>query len=146
MQSTEANCGPAAASNALEAMGIRRSQAEMEGLCKTTAAGGTDNRKMLAGLRRVDGVDATVLDEAREDVAILRLFAALDHGQAVLLLVDPTDQDTEGSHWVAAVGLLGPRILVADSAANDLVTSYDKPGLCARWKCRGRRPYYGVIL
>jgi hypothetical protein len=146
MQDSQAGCGPASMSNALEAMGIVRSQAECEALCGTTGTAGTSPRALLRAIRSVEGLVPVVVDEKRKDVAILRLFAALDYGQAVIMAVDATLADPEGSHWVAAVGLLGPRVLIADPAETYLVTSLSKEALLDRWACKGRKPFYAIIL
>ncbi len=139
MQDTAANCGPAGMSNALAALGIARSQAECEALAKTTAAEGTSPAKLLRGLKSLEGVRPVVLKETRQDVALLRLDKALRYGRPVILLVD------DGQHWVAAIGQLGERYLVADGADNELVLSLDMAALAARW-IEDERTYYGVIL
>lgn len=136
MQDTAANCGPAALSNALDAMGIKRSQDECAALCKTTATEGTSPKKLLAAITAV-GRKGIVIKERRTSVALAFLEGALSRGRSVVLCVD------NDSHWVAAVGLLGDRVLVADSADNDLVLSYDLAGLAKRW---GEGRYYGIAL
>lgn len=55
----------------------------------------------------------------------------------MILLVDAN------SHWVAAVGRLGDRILVADSADNDLVLSYSAEQLVDRW---AGPAFFGIVL
>jgi len=135
LQSTSANCGPASLSNALAAVGVVRTEAECEALCATTGTDGTSARGLLKAVRAV-GREPIVIDERRALVAYLRLEAALRVGRAVVLCVDAM------SHWVAAVGLLGARVLVADPADNELVTSVTPDALEARWSHNGRR--YGV--
>jgi ABC-type bacteriocin/lantibiotic exporter with double-glycine peptidase domain len=137
MQDTEANCGPASLSNALLALGITRSQAECEVLCGQTGAG-VDERKMKRAIEAV-GRSPAVISERRPVVALLFLERLLADGRPVLLAVD------EDSHWVTAVAKLGPRVLVADPADNELVLSYDVEVLAARWVGpRGR--YYGLAV
>ena len=138
MQDTAANCGPASVSNALQALGVIRSQQECEQLCKTSATDGTTGRNMVKALTSL-GFSPAVIREKREDVAALRLRMALHQGRPLVLCVDNWE------HWVAAVGVLGERILVADPADNELVLSYDVGALLRRWG-GDAAPYYGVIL
>lgn len=137
MQDTAANCGPASLSNALAAVGVVRTQQECEGLCRTTAIKGTDLRSLQAGIKAV-GRTPRVLSERRFDVAYSFLCDALRGEEAAVLCVD------KGDHWVAAIGLLGERVLIADSADNELVLSLAPDMLKARWLSTAR--YYGVIL
>lgn len=142
LQTSQANCGPAALSNALSAIGIERSIKECEVLCSVSAAEGTSAAKLVRALSKIDGVSPFRIDERRIDVASLLLRAALDDGRPAILLVDQWD------HWVAAIGLLGSgRVLVADSADSDLVLSYTWAQLVKRWGCvEARRPFWGVVL
>jgi hypothetical protein len=139
MQDTEANCGPTAMHNALAAMGIPRTVPECEALCKTKSAG-TTPAKLLRALRAVEGLAPVVFHETRRDVALLRLAQALGLGRPVILSV------ANGTHWVAAIGRLGDRVLVADSDSNELVYSRDPNTLANWWAEKTARPYYGVIL
>lgn len=140
MQDSQAGCGPATLSNALAAVGIRRSVPECEVLCGTTATAGTPIGKMIKALRALDvaGIDGLPLKERRRDVAVLKLEKALRAQRPVLMVVD------NGGHWVAAVGMIGNRILVADPADNELVLSYEPEELLTRWDTGGT--YYGVIV
>ena len=141
MQDTQANCGPAAMSNALAALGIVRPTQECEKLCKTTATKGTSPQKLQTGLKAIEGLTPTVIKEKRSDVAILRLEKALSLGRPAIICVG------DGTHWVATVGRLGDRYLVADSADVELVLSKTADELAAWWHERGAtNPYYGVIL
>ncbi len=136
LQDNQANCGPAAMSNALAAIGLLRSQDECTVLAKTSATEGTSTKKLLAAIRAV-GRFPLVINEKRPSVAILYLCAMLDDGRSAVLCVD------DGSHWVAAVGLLGERVLVADSADSELVVSVTRTELAEWWaddRC------YGIVL
>lgn len=137
MQDTAANCGPASLSNALAAQGIARTQDECAAMCKTTATDGTPPKRLLAAIMAV-GRKGVVIKERRADVAITFLAHWLDRGRPVILCVD------QGQHWVAAVGMLGERILVADSADNDLVLSYSREELLKRW-AEGKS-FWGVVV
>ena len=137
MQDSAANCGPASLSNALAAMGITRSQKECEALCKTSATEGTSIRGLLTGIKAV-GRTPTVLNERRFDVAHTFLRHYLGNGRAAILAVDTSE------HWVAAIGLLGPHVLIADPADNEFILTYAADHLKVRWIANNR--YYGVIL
>lgn len=137
-QDTQSNCGPASLLNALAALGIHRTQEELATLCKTTGTDGTSPRNLQNAIR-VLGRDPVVINERREDVAVLWLDAWLRMGRPVILCVDG------GTHWVTAIGTLGyTRVLVADPADNELVLSYDRSVLVSRWVQNGR--YYGVVV
>lgn len=138
-QTNQSTCGPTALFNALVALGVERSLDECEHLCGTTTEG-TDGPALVRGAAKIPGLTPVPLRESRPDVAVLRLVAALRAGRPVVLAVDSDE------HWVAAVGLLGERVLVADSADNELVQSLPLSQLLERWRGTGRRPFYGVIL
>lgn len=129
--------------NALLAIGIARSEEELETLTGMTPASGTSPRGILKALHAVlpEGQGPGVINESRDDVALLKLLAALDTGHPVICCVDKDD------HWVAAVGTLGRAILlVADSADTELILSYQPPDFLARWRGPGRKPFYGIVV
>lgn len=138
MQDTAANCGPASLSNALQAIGIDKSQAECEVLCKTTATEGTSPRQLIAGAKLAGRHGAGYVKNTKSFAALIELDHYLRAGRPVILCVD------DGSHWVAAIGKLGERYLVADPADNELVVSYDTADLAKRWV--DGKTYYGVLL
>lgn len=137
MQDTAANCGPASLSNALQALGVSRTQAECETLCKTSGTEGTTSRGLQAGIKAV-GRKSDIINERRADVALTFLRADLHAGRAAVLAVDKDE------HWVAAVGLCGERFLIADPADNELVLSLSGDQLKSRWASPVR--YYGVVI
>jgi hypothetical protein len=74
-------------------------------------------------------------------VALLRLNQALRDGAALILAVDGD------SHWVAIVGALADRYIMADSADNELVLSLSEGELAQRWQTPGaRRGFYALAL
>lgn len=88
-----------------------------------------------------EDIKATRIEESRRMVAELLLYHALRNGRPVVLLVD------KGEHWVVAVGLLGHRCLVADSADSELVVSYTQEEVMTRWKlAESGKAYWGVVL
>ncbi len=138
MQDTAANCGPASVSNALQALGIVRSQQECETLCKTSGTDGTSAKNIIKALQSV-GCSGVVVKEKRAAVAMLMLRHWLGIGRPVVLCVD------QGSHWVAAVGSLGmDRVLVADPADNELVVSCDSAEMVDWWAAPSG--FYGIAL
>lgn len=137
MQDTAANCGPASLSNALQAIGIIRSQSECETLCRTSAQDGTTTRGLQSAIKSV-GRQPEILNERRADVALSFLRDDLRKGRSAVLCVDL------GEHWVAAIGIIGDRVLIADPADNELVMSLSGDQLKSRWASGNR--YYGVIL
>jgi ABC-type bacteriocin/lantibiotic exporter with double-glycine peptidase domain len=137
LQDTQANCGPASLSNALQAVGVIRSQGECEQLCKTTGVAGTTSKNIIAAVKAV-GRNPLVIDEKRAETAALFLDHWLRSGRPAVLCVD------DWTHWVAAIGVLGDRVLVADPADNELVIVLSRARLVERWGCKNR--YYGVVL
>lgn len=137
-QDSQANCGPYALLNACRALGIQRTADELETLCGTTMTAGTTTNGLLRGAAKVEGLAPGLLRERRRDVALMRLHAAVSRGRPVILSWH------QGEHWVAVVGLLGDRYLVADAAENELVLSLGVAEVADAW-CDGRT-YEGVIL
>lgn len=143
MQDSQANCGPFAVKNALAAIGIERSAEELEKACATSATKGTPTKNILKAASKIEGCCPVVIRERRRDIALLRLWGALDEGRPVLL-VWCDGEGNSGEHWVAAVGMLGRRFLVADAAENELVISMEVDQVAAKWCDEGQ--YEGVIL
>jgi ABC-type bacteriocin/lantibiotic exporter with double-glycine peptidase domain len=139
-QNTKADCGPTALYNALRAMGLHRSIDELSTLCKTTAQDGTSSKKLWSAVQKLEGLQPWRLKAGKTDHASGLLFLALSTGRAVISLVD------NGEHWVSVIGHLQTKVLVADSAHNDLVLSYDLPEWLERWDCGGRVPFEGLVL
>ena len=135
-QSRKYSCGPAALANALEALGIRRSESELAELCKTTVEGTSE-----MGLRRALltlNIQFQALSERRFDVARLRLFECLyKQGSAVLCVAN-------SSHWVSIVGVSGKRFIVVDSAVDDLLLFWSVEELENEWTSNSN--YYGLLI
>jgi ABC-type bacteriocin/lantibiotic exporter with double-glycine peptidase domain len=137
-QTSRASCGPFALLNALKAIGIERTPEELETLCKTSMTDGTDTPNMVKGAAKIDGCTPIRIKERRRDVALLRLRFALTSGRPVVL------SWCEGSHWVAAIGVLGERYLICDSDDLELVLSYQVEEVAKLWVDEGI--YEGVVL
>lgn len=136
MQSSQANCGPYALHNALWALGIKRSADECEVLCRTNATEGTYTTALMKAINTIRGTKCKEITGKSLLEAMWYLTEALRGGRPVILCVD------DEGHYITAVGLLGDRVLVADSADNELVLSYKLTGLKKRWK----PAYWGVIV
>lgn len=141
MQDSAANCGPTALHNALLAIGVVRSVQELEVLCSTSATNGTPVRSLKRALSKIEGVTAVEIKERRRDVAALKLRHSIHSGRPVILLWTSA---SPGDHWVAAIGLLGDKYLICDSADLELVISLGIESVCTRWECDG--VYQGVTL
>lgn len=124
--------------NALSAVGITRSAEELEKLCRTSATTGTPTKNIIVAAAKIEGCSPVKIREKRRDIALLRLRGALDEGRPVLLSWNG------GEHWVAAVGMIGRRYLIADAADNELVIPLEVDAVAERW-CDGG-VYEGVVL
>lgn len=142
LQDSKANCGPTALANALEALGHRRSVAELEVLCRTSATDGTSPRNLVRAVGQLkescDLPDPTTILVRSAPAALGLLRHALLGGRSLVLLVDAAE------HYAAAVGLLGATVLLVDSADSDVVQFLSDDELLARWDDGGR--YWAVRL
>lgn len=143
MQSSDANCGPTALSNALYAMGINRSASECEVLCKTNATNGTDVINLVAAIDNIPRCNPVVIANREPNFALFALGDALRRGRSAILCVSGYGRGSQDNeHFVAAIGLLGGRVLIADSSSNELVESWTSKKLAKRWA----PDYWGVLL
>ena len=89
-------------------------------------------------------VSPGVISEAREPIAVLQMLECLRNGHVVICCVDSDE------HWVVAFGLLGGgerlRVHVSDSADPELVQHYTPQAFGQRWRGKGRKPYYGIVV
>ena len=136
-QDRKSNCGPASLANALEAIGIERSQDELGTLSKQDA-NGTSSANLRKAAEAV-GVDTVVIAEQRAESAAWALYTYVHSGSPGLLVVDNDE------HWIAVVGKLGSTYIVADSADNDLLLFYTQDELLSRW-ANSSNKYCGFFL
>lgn len=143
LQSRKSSCGPAALKNALEAIGIERTEDELGALSKQTTEGTSQ-----AGLERaIDAVGkgndpiitSNRIYEQRREVAGWAISSTIRSGRPVIIVVDNCE------HWVSVVGMLGESFIVADSASNDVVLYYSLEQLLDRWESDTGR-YFGIII
>lgn len=136
-QSRKSSCGPASLANALEAVGIERTEDELAALSKQDAQG-TSPVNLRKAAEAV-GVETVNVSEQRREVARWCLEYHLHNGHPGLIIVDNDD------HWVAVIGHLNGTYIVADTADNDLLVFYSAEGLLDRW-CSKNNKYCGFFL
>lgn len=141
LQSRKSSCGPAALKNALESIGIERTEDEL-GLLSRQTTEGTSQPGLERAIQTIDKGDGTKLTsnriyEKRREVAGWALSSAIRAGRPVILCVDNFE------HWVSAVGILGERFIIADSASNDVVEYMSLSETLDRWDGPG---YYGIEI
>lgn len=142
-QRSKSSCGPAALSNALECLGLRRSEDELSALCKQTPDG-TSPKNLCAAIATIEGTRNTVIDEVKPHIAILQLLQSLYEGRPVIVCVD------DWQHYAVAAGVLGfgHRVVCIDSGDNDLVKTRTVDEFVDWWSGpeSAIRPYYGVVV
>jgi len=143
-QSRKSSCGPAALGNALEALGIQRSEDELAALTKQTATGGTTGKALRTALGTIEGVINAEINESRSDVAALRLLQSLYDGRPVIVCVEKWE------HWSVAAGVLGfgQRIVCIDSGDNDLVRLRTIDEFVEWWRGPegAKKAFWGVVV
>ena len=125
-QSRKSSCGPAALANALEAIGVVRSEDELGVLSKQDVNGTSSVNLRKAA--EATGVETVLVNEQRDEVAEWCINSHINAGHSGLLVVDNDE------HWVAIIGRLNGTYIVADSADNDLLCFYDTKSLLDRWR------------
>lgn len=129
-------CGVAAIANALEVLGIKRSQREIAKLCHVTAADGTNETEMKrALLANGCGVDEWHESNATESAYWVR--HGLSVGWPAILCADSDE------HWVTVIGVCGERFLVFDPSRNSGIEVHSAESLAARW-VNADGIYYGL--
>ncbi len=142
-QQNRSSCGPAALSNALEALGIHRTEDELIALSRQTPDG-TSPRGIIKAIRSIS--DSTtplkglpVRWGKPEDAIVGLWWNVSEHGRPTILCVDAFE------HWVVCVGKLGKRFSVVDSADNRLLLHYEPDALLRRW-VGPAGGYYGIVV
>lgn len=142
-QSNRSSCGPAALHNALEALGISRSEDELITLCKQTPDG-TAPKGIISAIRAISSAEnplrGVTVRYSHPDDAIVGLWWNIqNHGRPTILCVDNHD------HWVVCAGFLGNRFVVIDSADNRLILHLTPAQLLPRWVGPGGG-FYGIVV
>lgn len=118
----------------------------MTALCKTTPDG-TTAFNLVKAVRTIEGTRGMVIEEARADIAMLRLTQSLYEGRPAILCVT---SEKPWDHYAVAGGVLGfgQRIVCVDSGDNDLVKFRTLDEVVEWWRGpeKERRPFWGVIV
>jgi ABC-type bacteriocin/lantibiotic exporter with double-glycine peptidase domain len=139
-------CGPACVANVLRAMGRNVTEESVtRKLENQEAIYGTSEGRIFLALDKLKLNYSTLrldADTGGEAAAFDQLLCALSRGRPVILCVDRL------AHWAGAVGRLGERILLVDSAHHEIVLSYNRRDLMARWMHDGENgaAFYGIIV
>lgn len=129
-------CGIASIANALEVLGIRRTQREIAKLCDVNEAAGTNETEMYrALLANGIAVDPWQSSEWYPATAWLHDHV-IARGPAILCVDDD-------EHWVTVIGWCAGRWVVFDPSRNTGVETHDDASLCARW-VNSDGIYYGI--
>ena len=136
-QSRKSSCGPAALANALESIGIERTEDELGTLSKQSVDG-TSSINLRKAAESI-GVETFHICEQRSEVAAWALEYHLKSGNPALLVVDNDE------HWIAVTGMLGDRLIIVDSADNDLLVYYTMAKFLFRW-CGPSKRFTGFFL
>lgn len=138
LQDDKFSCGAVALYNGLEAAGIDSPNVpELARLAGTSPVKGTNTSGVCKALRNLS-ITYEKLKTKDQFLAYCTLVGCLVNGSPVLLAVD------DDTHWVTAVGYLGSRVLIADSADGEVIVSLERGELLARWGGTGY--YEGVVI
>ena len=103
------SCGPAALVNICRALGRRVAEGRARVLAGTTKAGGTDELGLISAARSL-GLTAAVHSSSDKAAAWAFIRSNVADGRPCLLCID------QWQHWVAAIGVVGDRVLIHDPA------------------------------
>lgn len=135
-QSHAHTCGAVALCNAAEALGIRLTEEKAIKLAGTDPITGTSPAGMKKALKQLRLVPED-FSHKHPGIAFLTLSGAVVNGNPVLMTVD------DDEHWIVAIGVLGPRIVVADSADPGTVAVLSPAMLMKRWRAD---TCYGIVV
>lgn len=107
-QSAPSQCGPAAVVNALRCYGDRQREDRVAKYAGTTRDLGTSEGGIQQSISAFDYSHETI-EERKYATAEKLLVLHLHRGNPVIILAEA------GDHWVTAIGLLGQRVIIADS-------------------------------
>ncbi len=135
------SCGIASIQNALECLGIKRTQGQIRKVCHCDPAEGTHEHEIMRGLLACGAkVDEWVSQVRLESMQWLQMHL-MQRGPAILC-VDAWE------HWCTAIGIVdSATFLVFDPARGAGLKIYDWNGLATRWrlgKSQGGPSYYGI--
>lgn len=143
-QQREAWCGVASVQNALQCLGVTRTQNEIAKLCGVSNEEGANEVELKRALLAL-GISIDECNTGSRGDALYWLAEHVGrHGPAILCLDD-------FDHWCTVIGRCGLNYIVFDPARSLLpykrVKVYTPRGLCDRWYCnypQGDPPLYGI--
>jgi len=144
IQRTAFSCGPLAILNAASALGVRLTEREIRLHTGTTKKEGTNSFGMLSALERL-GFEFRQTNDHKH-AAFHTLLESIVEGYVGVLCVE------EGNHWIAAVGVVGSRIVTFDSwnsAKNKSecgIDVLDQKQLMRWWSHGPANEYYGILF
>lgn len=137
-QSQQHTCGAVALCNAIEALGEPAlSEDKATQLADSSAIHGTQPAGLKRALKRLK-LGYQEIQTKSAPIAYWALFGALETGNPVLMVVDNEE------HWITAIGVLGSRVVIADSADAGTVSVVEYEALMKRW-CAGDQ-FYGLVI
>lgn len=119
-------CGIASIANALEVLGIRRTQREIAKLCYVTPSAGTNETEMKRALL-ANGVCIDEWCDTDTTQSELWVRHCLANGRPAILCVD------DDEHWVTLIGMCGDHYVLFDPARNQGVEIHTHNSLTERW-------------
>lgn len=128
-------CGIASIANALEVLGIRRTQREIAKLCDVNPAAGTSEVEMKRALL-ANGVAVDEWHGTWGKDGCMWLLDQLDVGPAILCVDDD-------EHWVTVIGVCGNNFIVFDPSRNHGIEVHSGETLTKRW-VNADGVYYGI--
>jgi ABC-type bacteriocin/lantibiotic exporter with double-glycine peptidase domain len=132
-------CGVASIANALEVLGIARSQREIQRLCHVSPEAGTDEVEMKRALL-ANGCDVDEWhDEYFDDNSVWWVRDSVTAGNPVILCVDQSE------HWVTVIGICGDRFVLFDPSRNAGIEVHSADTLAERW-ADDEDGYYGLAI
>lgn len=129
-------CGIASIANALEVLGIKRSQREIARLCDVNPEAGCNEIEMKRALL-ANGIGIDEWQYRSESSSEDWLWDHINNRGPVILCVDDDD------HWVAVIGGCNWSWLVFDPSRNQGVEVHDWSSLAQRWR-NSEGIYYGL--
>ena len=137
-QGTNYTCAIASIANALEVLGIKRSQREVARLCHVDPEHGTDETEVKRALL----ANRMQVDEWHDRNAVQsELFArdSIVNGRPLIICVDASE------HWLTVVGMCGSRYLLFDPSRNQGIEVHSAESLLTRW-CDPDEGFYGIAV
>jgi ABC-type bacteriocin/lantibiotic exporter with double-glycine peptidase domain len=129
-------CGIASIANALEVLGIKRSQREIARLCHVSPELGCDEVEMKRALL-ANGVGVDEWQSIAPDCSDEWMFLHVGNNGPVILCCD------EDEHWITVIGYCADRYIVFDPSRNQGIEVHGWDSLSKRW-CNSEGVYYGI--